>query len=103
MLHKKTQKDSDMDFKNVGTEIALDAIEAMVKLIASGEVWETVLRLVTEINSKDLEGKDKAEWVYREVKPLFFKGFSWFLKVIIQVAYNEMTQALKEQGRTAEV
>ena len=92
-----------MDIKNIGIEIGLDAIEGMVKIIASGEAWETISRLVIAVSSEDLEGKDKAEWVYREVKPLFFQGFSWFLKVIIQVAYKEMLDTLAEEGRTVEV
>ena len=89
----------NIDLEKAGIEIGLSALEGIVKMISSGEVWDTIYGLVESYKEADMEGKDKAEAVYREVKPLFYEGFSWFLKVVIQVAYKVMVEVLTDAGK----
>ncbi len=88
-----------MDMKEISINIGLDAIEALVKLIASGEAWDTIYELVVSLKDEDMSGQDKLEEVYQKAKPHFFKGVEWFIKIVIQIAYKEMVTTLSSHGR----
>ena len=79
-----------MDFKQTAIEVSIKGVEELIQWISSGEAWDMISELVTKAESSTMSNEEKFNFVYEQTKPLFFIGFRWFLKAVIEVAVSVM-------------
>ena len=89
-----------MDFKETAVNVSIKGVEELIQWIASGEAWDTISALVNKVEVSTMTNEEKFRFVYDETKPLFFIGFKWFLKAVIEVAVAVMRDEVAAHNKT---